>query len=437
MAHTRDFRRVAYWTAVRKALEGELASAESPADLDQVAYRPDRLVLSPSPRESIDAGIDPALESDVRTILARSDLKAGDPWEPVRWTGAERKVYLVPNDIGGDAYSISAELDRTYPQQIAPVYYAITQQHAQPGEDPEDGVYALGLPFDTSASASGSSLGSGVRIAVIDTGIDENAINASGLPNQQFDAHDIDPLTDLTDPAFLGPSGGHGTFIASLITSIAPGAVVRSYRVANPMGVADEESIADGIHRALTDGTDVINISLGGYPFVKNAAWPTLPEFTILAAAINAIPDNIAVVAAAGNCGSSAPFYPAAFPGVIGVAALDPNGQLWENSNHGRWVRACARGVKLRALFVRGAENPAYDADGSAERFEREVNVASWTGTSFAAPVVAAQIAILASATNMGNDTRRAAEILLAMSRAHADERGCGRRILVDLPGQS
>lgn len=442
VAHTRDFRRTAYWSLVRTAMGGDLESAESTVDLDQVLYHPGELVLTPpsqtfSRAQETDQPIDPALESAVRAILASSALRPADPYEPVAWTGATRKVFPVPSDIGRDALGIALELQPDHPQQVAPVYYTMTQQHAQPGEDPEEDLYAQGLPFETPLPVGEDQRGAGIRIAVIDTGIDENAITSAGLPNQEFADLDVDPLVDLTDPSFLGPCGGHGTFIASLITSVAPGAIVRSYRVANSMGVASEVGIADGVRRALADGTDVINLSLGGYPFVQNSAWPSLPAFPILEAAITAIPHNVAVVAAAGNCGSSAPFYPAAFPGVIGVAALDAAGQLWENSNHGPWVQACTRGTNLRALFVKGAENPAYDADGRSESWNGQVNVARWTGTSFAAPLVAAQIALLASATGMKDDTRRAGAQLLEMSRRHTDERGCGRRILVDLPAQT
>jgi len=460
VAHIRDFRRRTYFEAVAAELGADFALLESRQDLDQVAYHPRKMVCAPPqdrPGEPIDPqllqAVEDRLRSDGREGVVRRqpprptpacDTEAGDRKEVLNvwifeWTDPDG---LDP--ARGDSFAIAADLQVQFQGQVAPVYYSVTQQGIQPGEDPEAGRPVLGLgQFAPNATSGTAGLGQGITIAVIDTGIDDDAVTNAPLPNQQFDSPtDVDVLTVPTAPGpeakLLGPGAGHGTFIAGLINCVAPGAMVQSYKVASPLGIADEEVIADGIRRAVENGAQVINLSLGGYPFVENSAWPTLRAFPVLEAAIAAIPDNIAVVAAAGNCGSNAEFFPAAFPRVVGVAALDDcANRLWEHSNYGGWVKACTRGVNLQGLFVKGEENPAYDPDGMAETWGDPVNFATWTGTSFAAPLVAAQIAILAAEMGLEADTRLAAEHLLNMSKRHHGQKPCGKRILVDLPGQT
>lgn len=434
MAHRRDFRRKAYLEALKRDLGDRFGASTN--DFDQVLYDPRRLVRAPSRTRSGPGDARPTLDLDqVRAACDGAVEHSGRP-------GLEEmtaNVFDLPGTDGVDACAIASSLDQRFPDQVAPLCYMVTQQFMQPGEDPEASLplYDV-LPVKGQAPNPTSALGQGVRVAVIDTGIDQDAVSASGLDHQSFDpARDLDSLDDPTAAGLLGPAAGHGTFIASLISSVAPGATVLSYGVAGPLGLADELDIAEGVRRAVEDGAHVINLSLGGYPFSKKSAGPTLRSFSILESAIAGIPEKVAVVAAAGNCGSSDEFYPAAFPRVVSVAALDQAGRLWEHSNYGPWVQACARGVAVRGLFVKGRENPVYDPDGRAETWDGKVNFATWTGTSFAAPLVAGQIAVVAARLGLVNDTRKAAEYVLGMSKPPVDERACGRRVLVDLPGQT
>jgi len=440
MAHIRDFRRRAYLEAIRTELGSSFA--ETTTDLDQVLYNPRRLVWGPSRTRSGPGSprdVNGALEQVRNAGHASLEPRPRAEWQPLSST----LQFDVPEQDDLDARAVASQLNERFPDEVAPLYYTLTQQYAQPGEDPEASPPLRNLLPSASRPSPGSEgLGKGVRIAVLDTGIDEGAVDAAKLRQQEFDpGQDLDRLLDPTctgDAAgLLGPAAGHGTFIASLIHMVAPGATVRSYRVAGPLGFADELDIADGIRRAIDDGAHVINLSLGGYPFSEKSAGPTLRSFSILQAAVSAIPDEVAVVAAAGNCGSSDEFFPAAFPRVIGVVALDRGGRLWEHSNYGSWVRACTRGVAVRGLFVQGRENPAFDPDGKSETWDDPVNFATWTGTSFAAPLVAGQIAVMAAQLGLIDNTREAAEHLLGVSRPPHDPRDCGKRILVDIPGQT
>jgi subtilisin family serine protease len=92
-------------------------------------------------------------------------------------------------------------------------------------------------------------------------------------------------------------------------------------------------------------------------------------------------------VGSAGNDASIRPYFPAALPDVIGVGGLAASDRAWF-SNHGPWVDACAPAVDVVSTFF----------DDFTERLDGETprhfdGWARWSGTSFAAPKVAALIA--------------------------------------------
>jgi subtilisin family serine protease len=94
------------------------------------------------------------------------------------------------------------------------------------------------------------------------------------------------------------------------------------------------------------------------------------------------------VVASAGNDATSRPAYPAAQPGVIGVAAVGPAGPA-PFTNYGSWVTACAPGVDVVSHFYTGIDEHD-DHDPATSDFR---GWAKWCGTSFAGPIVAGAIA--------------------------------------------
>jgi subtilisin family serine protease len=115
----------------------------------------------------------------------------------------------------------------------------------------------------------------------------------------------------------------------------------------------------------------------------------------LLRSEISAFPDT-AVVAAAGNGATSRPLWPAALPDVLAVGADA------DFSNHGPWVDAVAPGVDVVSSHVRLRPEPA--APTGTET--REYGYARWSGTSFAAPRVAARVAHL---VRQGRTPRQAA----------------------------
>ena len=230
---------------------------------------------------------------------------------------------------------------------------------------------------------------------------------------------------------YLGPCAGHGTFVSDLLKQVAPGTDVVNYRVAGPDGVATERTIVRQMTDARnTDQPDIMNMSFGMYAF-RVGPQVTVPPILLGPAVHDAMQHGVAIVASAGNSNSTDRMYPAAFNDVIGVAALDCEGRRCGFSNFGSWVRASARGLRMRSAYVCGTEDPIYETDNNPDTF---VGWAEWSGTSFAVPLVAASIAIVMSAA--GLDALNATRVLLAMGNP-AQDWGCGKWIRPYVPSIS
>lgn len=218
------------------------------------------------------------------------------------------------------------------------------------------------------------------KVAVLDTGFvpTDGAAIAAGVEFRTPD--DLDACF-FPNQYWLGAEAGHGTFISALILRFSEGVRVKNIRVLDPDGWGYENAIIDGVIAVgEDDDIEVLNLSLGGYA--------ELDERPALCVAIDALPDRIAVVAAAGNNGSTRPFWPAADTRPIAVAGLERDlSALAGFSNRGGWLDVGAAGVDLLSL---GASGPYLVDEGT------EVPLGSWnrwSGTSFAAPLVAAVIA--------------------------------------------
>ena len=258
-----------------------------------------------------------------------------------------------------------------------------------------------------------TSMGEGVTIGVIDTGIDGTHQDLSGQVVGGYDASGTGEA-DGTTP--MGPDPNHGTMVASLIAGhghgdppeleeaeddddseddtaeavepepidefgtdgiigTAPKAELLSVSVLLDDSAADvpsvDDQIADGVHWLVNQGADVINISLAS----SAQDWPESWDEAFLHAEQN----DVVVVVAAGNraSGSDIVGAPATIPGVLTVAGLDEDGSAsWDASTQGITI-----GVAAPADPLIGA----LPDDGYTH----------WSGTSGAAPLVAGLAALI------------------------------------------
>lgn len=243
----------------------------------------------------------------------------------------------------------------------------------------------------------------GVRVAVIDSGID--------LGHPDFRGRIAGARS------FVGGSAqdtdGHGTFVAGVIAArlndevgiagMAFPAQLLVAKVVGSDGTISPESEARAIRWAVGNGARVINMSIGGLRDPRDPERDTYSKLE--ASAIGyAIGHGAVVVAAAGNAddapGTPWPFasYPAALPHVIGVAALTRTGNVSTFSDRDPvYVDIAAPGEGILSTFPRaltaaraGCADQGYSSCGPSEYRAAE-------GTSFAAPQVTAAIATVLS----------------------------------------
>ncbi len=288
-----------------------------------------------------------------------------------------------------------------------------TDVHHRPGVAPNHGWSGEpfyhggpgGLPRPAAAlvpQAASAATPKEPQLAVMDTGVarDIALLHPDLLAQLRPDADDWDQL-DSDGDGMLDAEAGHGTFICGLVHRLQPGLAIDPELVLTPYGFGDDIGLA----LALMECTaPVINLSLGGYTHGNQP--PLATE-----AALRRLGCEVAVVAAAGNHASNRPFWPAASKQVLAVAALDTTGAAAVPaafSNYGWWVDIAAPGVDLHSAYVKGAR---VDAEAAApEAFN---GWACWSGTSFAAPLVASAIAAKVAAG--GTPAVVAAELLASL----------------------
>jgi subtilisin family serine protease len=273
---------------------------------------------------------------------------------------------------------------------------SVTPNHVLRGEPTYTGG-PFGAPLPTAAVHAPAHADPGARrvnIAILDTGIDEHPWFAESAWWAACGTDDREILDGDHDWE-LDSEAGHGTFIAGVVLQQAPSAFLHIERVLGSDGVTDELELLKGLGRitsrcaAGSDRLDIVNLSLGCFTFDDRPS-------PVLAEAIARVARTSVVIAAAGNQGVDRPFWPAALKDVVAVAALaaqdGPDGPARADfSNYGWWVDAAARGENVASTFLSHGQQ-------SGRRFR---GYATWSGTSFAAPVVAGSIASLMSAKDM------------------------------------
>jgi len=221
-----------------------------------------------------------------------------------------------------------------------------------------------------SYAAWGVTIGKGVTVAILDTGVMANHPDLPTVQRLEVTAGGKDLGLDDTQ--------GHGTHVAGIIgaamgngvggAGIAPGAELLSLRVMDSSGGIYDSYLIAALQAAVKNGAQVVNISIGGTAY--NAVFQR---------AINeAAAAGVTVVAAMGNDGTNCLNYPAGYDNVIGVVSVDRTGSRASGSSYGTWADVAAPGDRILSTTYNGSYG-----------FK--------SGTSMAAPVVAGVAALYKS----------------------------------------
>jgi membrane-anchored mycosin MYCP len=214
--------------------------------------------------------------------------------------------------------------------------------------------------------------GQGITVAVVDSGVDASPQLAGKVT-----------AINLTSSGYQDCSGdGHGTAVAGIIAArvpgqgnpfegVAPDARILSVKV-NSQQSGSSAVLAEGIHDAAALGAQVINVSI-----------TTQDSPELRSAVAYALGRNAVIVAAGGNDegeeNCNGPCYPASYPGVLSVGAVQQDGSLVPFSNQRSHVAVTAPGVNVTSTAPGGYA------------------VNSLSGTSFATPFVSGVVALVRS----------------------------------------
>ncbi|MDX2118856.1 MAG: S8 family serine peptidase [Planctomycetota bacterium] len=232
------------------------------------------------------------------------------------------------------------------------------------------------VPFLQIPAAWGYSDGTGITVAVLDTGVAPHPRIASRILTTGYDfildtpgAVEVPQGVDTNGDGIVDQLFGHGTFVSGLTNLVAPGASILPVRVLDSDGVGTSFSVAAGIYHAIANGAKVINLSL---------STPEKDE-AIDIAIQEAEAAGVVVVASVGNDNSHAKRYPAGNTHVVSVSATAMDDVKAPFSNYGSYVEMSAPGIDLVSLMPNGGYAMA-------------------SGTSFSAALVSGTAALARSA---------------------------------------
>jgi serine protease len=277
-------------------------------------------------------------------------------------------------------------------------------------------------PFSVNAAeawanvaAKGRPGGSGVRVAVLDTGV-AYANRGPFRRSPDFSSHEFVAGYDFVRrDRYPNDRNGHGTFVAAAIaeetnngyglTGLAFGARIMPVRVLDTQGEGEASTIAKGVLFAVRHGAQVINLSLEFSPGVTASDIPEL-----ISAIRYARRHRVLVVAAAGNEGHTAIAYPARARDTIAVGATTEHGCLAAYSNDGSGLTLVAPGGGADANLP-GDPNCHPELPSGRDIFQVTFTGSSpklfgmpsgYEGTSMATPQVSATAALIIASGVLG-----------------------------------
>ncbi len=250
--------------------------------------------------------------------------------------------------------------------------------------------------------------GKGVKVAIIDTGVEGSVRELQGVV---VDGTDMSGLGSSDGQTPVGTDSSHGTLVASVLAGrgtgsgsgvigVAPEVEILSISVAfgkTGDGPSSDDQIADAVVWAVDHGADIINMSLTRNTPDWPRSWDEAFQY--------AFDNDVVVVAAAGNRGTGTEQVgaPATIPGVLTVAGVDRNGEASFNaSSQGITIAVAAPAEQITGVMPSGA-------------------YVQWSGTSAAAPIVSGLVALVRAA-HPELDANNVIQRVIATAQAQTDE---------------
>ncbi len=292
--------------------------------------------------ETIDEGTPEIKQGEIKTDENRHILSTGDTLTEdeildleerydIEFTSdtPENGVYVINTTDESQVEDLSEELDASLETDV-PIKMSTDQI--------DWGVSRIGAN-----QVWNSASGTGVIVAIIDTGIELTHSDLSSRVTTGYDFvnNDSNPTDD----------NGHGTHVAGIVAStsnesgtvgVANTTTLMPVKVLNNQGYGYLSDVAKGIYYAADHGAKVINLSLG----------TTYDSSTLKSAIQYAANKGVFIAAAAGNASASACEYPAAYSYSMCVVATDSNNKLASFSNTGGEI--AAPGVSNYSTYING-----------------------------------------------------------------------------------
>lgn len=228
--------------------------------------------------------------------------------------------------------------------------------------------------------------GKGIRVAVIDEGIGEN---------QEID-NAVKGRVNFTGQRGVGAVGDHGTHVAGIIHALAPDAELRGYAALESkaknktLTVSNEDAIIAAIRRAVADGNQIVNMSLGSDKGPTSRIATVVEEYAS---------KGVIFLIAAGNDrnANGGVESPSSAPSAITVGSLDSAGRMADSSGFGERFNPKKMATAVKDVFLLPGENiisTVATPQGSSDkkpnpRYEEK------SGTSMATPALSGISALL------------------------------------------
>jgi len=395
-----------------------------------------------------DDGFAPALRRVVISVQSRTAQNSPDAWALLQQARAAADDLDALTGVGLDHV-----IEVHKPRRKKPHWTPNPAPHWTPNPDSPLGSYGFQgsggrQPVAYAGprpSRSDKVQGERPVVAILDSGCGEHPWLGFVRRNVTIDGKAIGYVGTADDPEVggdyvgpldggLDPISGHGTFIAGLVHQRCPDADIISWRVVDSDGPVVESFALDTLRQVVelverhADGRaggmriDVLNLSMGYY---HETPEDRLEDPTLKRLLRRLGKCGVAVVCSAGNDATARKLYPAAYAPkngeeppadldyvpVTSVGADNPNRTVALFSNTGNWVRCYAPGAAVLSTMppfeggllpmarttAAGLDRESMDPDDyrAIDELTGEVSggFALWSGTSFAAPVIAGEIA--------------------------------------------